>query len=253
MNEHLKVRVNGIFEMLVASYNAGIKMSSATKGLEREVFVKNLLSRVFPAHYRFASGDVIDYQGHHSGQLDIVLEFPQRFSLPLLDGDPRLYIAEKVAAVIEVKSSLSNQWDEVTQKSKMLAEIQRRYVGHWYKDLAETRKKQKYPNDEVDAILGEAKQFEDVSRRIPFFVVGFDGWEETETIQDKFVDQNIDGIFQINSRKFVYGSGSFFVEDEWSMVFFLEYLEEELFKYGGMLPIADNYQDWFKPVEKKLH
>lgn len=89
-------------------------MSSATKGRERELFVNEFLSKVFPPHFRFGSGDITDGSDARSGQVDLVVELPFFFpSFPIPGGAPRLYLAEGVAAAIEVKSDLSAQWDDV--------------------------------------------------------------------------------------------------------------------------------------------
>lgn len=49
----LETRINGIFENVMSSFHGGDGMSSASKGTEREQFVKEILNQVFPTHFRF--------------------------------------------------------------------------------------------------------------------------------------------------------------------------------------------------------
>jgi hypothetical protein len=114
LNRSLVERLEGIRRVLVEQGRAGRSMSSATKGRERELFVNEFLSKVFPPHFRFGSGDITDGSDARSGQVDLVVELPFFFpSFPIPGGAPRLYLAEGVAAAIEVKSDLSAQWDDV--------------------------------------------------------------------------------------------------------------------------------------------
>jgi hypothetical protein len=46
-------------------------MPSASKGSERETFVRDFLEAVFPSTFRFGSGAVTDSDGNCSGQMDI--------------------------------------------------------------------------------------------------------------------------------------------------------------------------------------
>ena len=99
-------------------------MSSASKGNEREAFINGFLSEVLPPQFRFGSGDATDQNGARSGQLDIVVEYPFVPSLPIVAGrSPRLYLAEGIVAVIEVKSDIAKQWDEVMTTANQLASL----------------------------------------------------------------------------------------------------------------------------------
>jgi hypothetical protein len=102
-NPHLLERIAAVQDTLFALYRGGKPMSSATKGREREYFVHEFLEQILPPVHRFGSGDVIDSHGHTTGQVDIVIEHPFLPSLPQPGGKERLYLAESVAAVIEVK------------------------------------------------------------------------------------------------------------------------------------------------------
>ena len=109
--------------MLLAAHAAGGKMSSASKGNERETFVSSFLRQVFPAHFRFGTGDITDSDERISGQVDVVVEYPNLYSFPVFEASPRLYLAEGVAATVEIKSDLSTQWSQVEKTASKLKKI----------------------------------------------------------------------------------------------------------------------------------
>ncbi len=127
-NKYISSRLEGIQQMLFGAYCAGSKLSSATKGREREQFVDSFLSQVLPSPFRFGTGDATDRFGNKSGQLDVVVEYPLLPSLPVV-GQPlsRLYLAESIAAVIEVKSDIRNQWQEVMDTAASLSQLKRNF------------------------------------------------------------------------------------------------------------------------------
>jgi len=206
----LETRMNAIFTALDAGFSGGTGVSSASKGNERELFVNSVLSNAFPPHYRFSSGDIIDSYGSQSGQVDVVLEQPRSYSFPLLSGGPRLYLAESVAAVIEVKSNLSSQWSEVEATAGKLATIKRKFSSSSYQDILDQLNQGNISvqaNTDVTKIRrgleALTKQQENIGEeRIRFFVIGFTGWAKNETLVSKLVDDQIDGILQIDRRVF---------------------------------------------------
>jgi hypothetical protein len=113
--------------MLLAAHGGGGAISSASRGRERQLFVEAFLSQVLPVPFRFGTGDITDGSGVKTGEIDIVVEYPFGPSFPLL-GAPstRLYLAESVAAVIEVKSDLAAQWSQVKRSAAAVASITRR-------------------------------------------------------------------------------------------------------------------------------
>lgn len=112
-NQHVLQRLAGIQQILMGVHQASSSMSSATSGQERAAFIDQFLSQAFPSPFRFGTGDATDTAGVRSGQLDVVVEFPFMPSLPLTGGgNSRLYLAESVAAVIEVKSNVAAQWNQ---------------------------------------------------------------------------------------------------------------------------------------------
>lgn len=168
MNEALRGRLRGIREILMAHHRASALLPDAAKGAERETLVREFLEKVFPAPYRFGSGAVADAGGGTSGQLDVVVEFPFFASFPAPAGGHRLYLAESVAFVMEVKSDLSSQWKQVEKTAEKLHPLRRRWRGHL----------------RVDAEVGISTVQASVSR-IPLVAVGFKGYQNLENLRER--------------------------------------------------------------------
>lgn len=158
-NEHIRQRLRGLQTILTGVHQSSVSMSSASKGTEREAFVDQFLSNVLPPIFRFGSGDATDSKGQKSGQLDVVVEYPFAPSLPIIgSAQTRLYLAEAVAAVIEVKSNISNQWNEVEDTGKKLAPLKRCYGA--------------------SMVMGRPP-----AASIELFAVGYTGWKKMETLE----------------------------------------------------------------------
>ena len=158
---------------------AGSTVSMSTRGTEREMFINELLANVFPQSFRFGHGDVTDQSGNRSGQLDVVVEYPFLPSLPVTGGsNTRLYLAEGVAAVIEVKSDVSTQWQEVLSTANQLSPIRRKFGAAM--------------------VIGQKPTAE-----IPLFAVGYKGWQQVETVQERIKDGPVDGVLVLDPGIFV--------------------------------------------------
>lgn len=179
MNPYVQQRLTGIQQQLVGLHVEGAGLSSATKGGEREDFVNKFLANIMPPPYRFGDGDITDADGNKSGQVEVVVEYPFLPSLPMVGGESRLYLAEGVAAVIEVKSNISSQWGEVQKTAAAVKKLQRKFGA-------------------TISMGGEAPGSE-----IPFFAVGYTGFAKLETLQAKLEDKNIDGILVLDKGLFV--------------------------------------------------
>jgi hypothetical protein len=177
-NRHLIERLAAVQDTLLALYRGGKPMSSATKGREREYFIHEFLEQILPPVHRFGSGDIIDSHGHKTGQIDIVIEHPFLPSLPQLGGRERLYLAESVAAVIEVKSDLSSQWDEVEKTAREIRRLKR-----------------PFNKDRNPPVSPGVPGYPDP---ITVFAVGYKGWAKLETLRGRFgVDALVNGILVI--------------------------------------------------------
>lgn len=193
----LETRIKGIFDTLSARYSGGDGMSSDSKGTERELFINEILSQVFPPHFRFTNGDILDTSKQKSGQVDIVLEKPIGYSFPQIADGPRLFLAENVAAVIEVKSNVQSQWSEVLESSAKVAKLRRCYQSDILNNILDQK------GGFLTSTVIEARKPENIGKpRIPYFVVGFKGWKKDQTTISKLLDDTIDGIFILENQKF---------------------------------------------------
>jgi hypothetical protein len=178
-NSAVVERLVGVQEILIGVRKAGQPMSAATRGREREQFVESFLAKVFPLPFRFGSGDITDTEGHRSGQLDVVVEYPFLPSLPIPSAGPeRLYLAEGVAAAIEVKSDVASQWGEVERTARQLAGLRRKFGSTFS--------------------MGEPP-----GERVPFFAAGFSGWQRADAMKQRLADGMVDGILVIDPGLFV--------------------------------------------------
>jgi len=181
MNQYLIERLEGIRKTLVAQGLAGRTLPSASKGDERETFVREFLSKVFPPHYRFGTGAITDSTGERSGQVDIVIELPFFPSFPVPPGDIRLYLAEGVGAVIEVKSDLASQWSDVESTTKRVKKLVRNF--------------------------GSKITFGNPPSRIPVFAVGYVGYKSIEAIKQRLnrsgASTRPDGVLVLEPGLFV--------------------------------------------------
>jgi hypothetical protein len=170
MNKQLVARLKGIREILMAHHRAGMLLPDASKGVEREALVREFLERVFPMPYRFGSGAITDAAGRVSGQLDIVVEWPFCASFPAPGGVERLYLAESVAFVIEVKSDLSAQWDQVEKSVPGVRCLRRRWHGHLT------------VSSDIGISTAPASE-----SRVPYAVVGFCGHKTIDGLHERLM------------------------------------------------------------------
>jgi hypothetical protein len=189
-NQFVLKRLQGIQSTLVGVHQSGVPLSASSKGQERQAFIHHYLQKVLPPTFRVGSGDATDVNGNRSGQLDVVIEYPFAPTLPAFADETRLYLAEGVAAVVEVKSNLAAQWGEAERTAAQLAPLRRSF---W----ATIEYGSEYGSIPLD--------------KIPLFVAGYTGWKTIEAVREK-VEQNanVAGVLVIDAGLFVcspqYGS-----------------------------------------------
>ncbi len=187
-NEYISNRMKGYQKILMAACDSGSGFPNDVKGSEREAFITQFLRDLLPLNLRISGGAITDSRGNLynesniSGQCDIVIEQPNGLSIPLPNGSERLFLAESVIAVIEVKSDIEKQWEQVLSSIKKIREIKRIYGA------------------------GEAKST-DSEEPIPFYAVGYHGWKNWETIDNKLKETPLkykpNGILVIDSGFFI--------------------------------------------------
>lgn len=123
--EHLRFRVKILKSLLE---NSKLLESPHGKGITREFFIKEFLEDHLPQVIKIGRGEIIESTNKSkTGDIDIVLYFS---SMPKLTiGDSTLFLAESVAATIEVKTSLAGaHLKEAIDKCSAVLKIEREQV-----------------------------------------------------------------------------------------------------------------------------
>lgn len=191
-NPHIERRLKAIQQSLIAHYQGGKGLASAMIGIEREIVIKVNLSEILPSIYRFGQGMITDSNGNSSGQIDIAIEFPFALNFPMPLGNNRLYLAESVIAVIEVKSNLKTQWNEVERTTSKLHSLKRdlRVTNKWALESSPT----------------SFSQLE-ISSKIPCYTIGYTGYKSIQglkkQLQNTQGESRPDGVLVIDTGCFV--------------------------------------------------
>jgi len=197
MNAVLCSRIDAIRHALMAHHQGGRGLPSDTIGEERQFLVDRYLREVLPPIYRFGSGVILDPDGNSTGALDVVMELPFAPSFPMPGGgNQRLYLAESVAAVLEVKSDLHKQWDQATATIKRVKALKR--------DLRTTA-----------GLLLEASPDPipriEVGTSMPCYVIAYKGHKTASALAELLAgaetDSRPDGVLVIESGAFVGHAG----------------------------------------------
>jgi hypothetical protein len=204
-NRHITKRLEAMLSLLLNAHGGGGTMSAASKGTERELFVNSFLSQVFPTHFRFGTGDITDSEENKSGQIDIVIEYPNLYSFPIWQSAPRLYLAEGVAVAIEVKSDLSSQWGEAEATAKKTKLLKRRFEDYRMRELADRYDALGDPQSKLRAyeLREAALRLNAPPEEIPLFVVGYTGWANVETLSKRLNSSQVDAVLQLDNQFFV--------------------------------------------------
>ena len=256
-NQHIMSRLDAMLNMMLDAHGGGGTMSSASKGSEREIFVSSFLSQVFPPHFRFGSGDITDADERKSGQIDVVVEYPNLYSFPIWQSAPRLYLAEGVAVAIEIKSDISNQWDEVKESATKLKELKRRFRD--MRMLEEADRLDSVGNDismlRAFELRQAAERMQTPPEDIPMFVVGYKGWARPETLTGHLNDSQVDAVLQLDNQFFCARGADLEIANmgPLCMMMFLEFItarlhdpapQSDIFHYATQVePVADDPSD----------
>lgn len=224
MNHYLQNRLSSLLDISKLVDESGSSLSSASKGNEREFFINHHLNNVIAPPFRIGTGDITDASGKKSGQCDIVIEYTSSISFPMIaPSSPRLYLAEGVCAVIEVKSDLERQWSEVEHSYKSLRELKREY--------------------------GAGITFGgEIPPHVPYFVVGYRGWKKPETLKEKIRQSGVSGILILDSA--LYCDQGITASGVYAMFGFLIHLNALT---GKMIGSAPNYNAYFANTGEQLN
>lgn len=204
-NQFVVNRLEGVRKGLLAFFESGVGQSLIS-GDEREIFISHFLSQVLPPQYRIGSGLITDAEGQLSTQLDVVIELPFTPSFSFLATTPRLYLADTIGAVIEVKSSLAGY---LTGSGDGTAEKKFITGSDKFNALVEI-KREVWVVDKAKVVDKELKTEGHVSEIIPSYIVGYIGQKE-KALRKHLKELNqqgeiVRGILQLEPGIFV-GSG----------------------------------------------
>ncbi|WP_312400227.1 DUF6602 domain-containing protein [Chryseobacterium sp.] len=208
MNKYINQRLKGLLAILNSVNESTLLSASASKGAARAYFINNFLKQVIPTDLRIStSGEITDEHENITGELDIIIENGQFPSIPMLGIDnSRIFFSESVAAVIEVKSNLKNQWTEVVATGQKLNSINRSFRTNYAvgkKGPTVIQVQGNFANLGLGKIAPQPEDF--MKTKIPYFVVGYQGWENASTIKLKLEENSefISGILQLDKELFI--------------------------------------------------
>jgi len=96
------------------------------RGGEREQGLKSFLEAYLPSRYVVSNGEIVDDSGQTSRQCDLVIYDPTNCPLLLAGKNYRVFPAEPVFAVIEVKSVLTNsELEDAVEKIRSIKRLTR--------------------------------------------------------------------------------------------------------------------------------
>ncbi len=158
-------------------------------GRDRELFINLVLSNIISVPFRLGTGDIVDPDDNLARQSDVVIEYSNTLSFPnIYPSAARLYLAESVCAVIEVKSTISVQWKSVLESATQLNKLTR--------------------STGAVAFVGNHP-----TEKVPLFAIGYTGWDSIKTARTNLDQANangliVSGILQIDPCFYV-GDGKF--------------------------------------------
>jgi hypothetical protein len=110
MNPHYAKRAQALVDFAMSLSDAAQELGHAgVRGRAREVFAKDLLTPFLSPNVATCSGLVVDSEGGHSRQVDVIVYDRALIPTLLFTGEEGVVPIESVLATIEVKSALSRQ------------------------------------------------------------------------------------------------------------------------------------------------
>lgn len=190
MHQLLETKLTHLRNSLVTAYHESADYPAPVQGVEREIFIHNLLMRIIPTQFRIGAGIITDYRGSVSKQTDLVVELPLSLSFPVV-GTNRMYFADTIGAAMEIKSTLdTKQWSDCWEKLRSIRKL--------------ARKKLPEEDNRIIYIPEYA---------VPSFIVSYRGPKKIETVY-KHINVKTDplpaGIYIIESDLFIG-----FVDGQW--------------------------------------
>ena len=114
IKDYSSALVKGFYEKCLSIKDLQHNLS---KGEFRELFVNDLLSNFLSTQFGVGSGVIVDSNGNQSKQVDIII-YDRRIIPPIIqNGNLGVYPIEGVLCIVEVKSNLTKEELEQTEKN----------------------------------------------------------------------------------------------------------------------------------------
>lgn len=149
----------GAVDELRGAYVKSEGAPSACKGSLRENGIRRAVAYSLPPVARMYQGEIIDPRGGHSGQLDGIVVHGTSGAVATAEEDGRIATAEGVISVLESKSDISGQWDEVLRTWDQVRQL-RRY------------------DEKTHGTVTIGNALHDSDRGVPLIVMGRRGWKK---------------------------------------------------------------------------
>jgi len=207
VNQYVEQRLKGLLMGLNSIAVATELSAAAAKGAGRAEFVNKFLKEVIPTGLRISqSGEITDSLGNITGELDIIIENGHFPSIPLSGDTSRVFFAEGVAAVIEVKSNLSNQWDQAIDTGNKLNLIERQLAGNMtMSNSGGMIIQSSVASTNSDLPRLQPAPLDILKRKVPYFIVGYKGWSDPLTLANKFAEnlETVSGVLQLDKGIYI--------------------------------------------------
>lgn len=162
--------IDNIQKEILKNNEASLFGHNTLKGDIKEEIIKQAIKKILPSIYEIGTGEIIDYTGRKSKQIDIIIarnDFPTYNGI----GNSKIYLIESVLATIEVKSKLDKK-DLFNSLNNCYSIIE--LVGNYRTNkqfIDELQKNYKSPNE---GMIGERKQS---LIRPASYIYAFDGYK----------------------------------------------------------------------------
>lgn len=241
-----KTSMAGLFgsmqKRLVAELESGrVNAHSTTSGTAAEVAWRELLASHLPQRYRVDSAHVMDCEGQHSEQIDVVI-YDAHFTPRLSDHKGVVWVpAESVYAVLEVKPAIRGHLEYAGKKAASVRRLNRTStcIAH-----AGGEYPAKVPGPILGGIVADSLGWQTSARQ-----------RLTHAMEGLGTDQRLDLGCSADGIAFASGletPGDLeVVEGDGSLTFFIVRLVESL-RGLGTVPALD-FGAYLKAFEEELH
>ncbi|WP_437625987.1 DUF6602 domain-containing protein [Sorangium sp. So ce1151] len=169
MHPRLTKFFSGAVTELRGAYEKSEGSPSPCMGSLREEGVRRAIEHCLPGVARLCEGEIIDPYGGQSGQIDGIVVHSTGSALATSPSGSRIALAEGVLGVIESKSNLTAQWNEVVHTWKAVRTLRR------YRD----------GDNQGTWTLGSPHPSD---AAIPLIAIGRTGWKKPDTLMEKALE-----------------------------------------------------------------